>query len=72
MKHLHKFKDYKEIDVPNGKYMVTNNTKLKPEDIEYGFIDSTVEAMTEPCLILYCQSCGDVIIKRLALSKGIE
>lgn len=67
LKHTHNYKDYKELDVPNEKYMISKSTKLLPEDIEHGFIPSSVVIMKDKCLILYCTTCGEVKIKKLKI-----
>lgn len=66
MKHTHKFKPYKEIEIPNGKYLVKKGSTIPVDFIEKGFIDNNVRVLTQPCLILYCELCGDVNIEKLA------
>lgn len=68
-KHIHNFKDYKEIEVPNGngKYLIKSHSTLNPYEyeIEHGLTNSSIKIMTSLCLILYCTTCGNVKINKL-------
>lgn len=46
----HKYIAYKEIDVPNGMWLVSKHL-MNPQEMR---------PLTDRCLILYCSHCGNI------------
>ena len=63
MKHTHKFIAYKEIDIPNGKYLV-NKGAIDMKNIG-GTPYEHMIPLTDNVLILYCSKCGEIKGKNL-------
>lgn len=68
MKHTHKFIAYKEIQVPNGKYLVKKDLGIDVKKLSTGvgeFFPDDVKELYDLCLILYCSSCGEIKGRKL-------
>ncbi len=71
--HRHKYFVYKETEVPTGQYLIDS----KVEDIGKYTMEfhcamvaedySSITPVTKTCLIIVCETCGNVKIKVLKL-----